>query len=421
MKIKKGKFFNLIFQLTAYLLLEIIYIWIISDKYAYSGFTFDFDLSRYIIGTFAAGVATFLLAKLRMSSFIYGILSLLLVLVLYPSTLIYKYIDVTPLILFSHLAYFFSIYIFSRVNKHRIRTKEISENQKSHFLFYLSCLGILPFIFVFGPHINLKNLLLVDIYEARAVQKENLGPITAYLYSWLSRVIIPILLVYAAFQRKKIIVIISFSFLIFLFLCGAHKSVFFGTILLLFFIYGSMEKKIRNFSLGLIFVFSISLFIYAISENFLLAGISARRGFMIPALLDSYYFDFFHDKPLIWSWSFLKSFYQYPFEVLPPYVIGKEFFNQPNMAANNGIISDGYMNLGLLGVFLNIAVVSLLFSYFNNLNINHRFFGIFFILLISLTSSYLPVVLLSHGLIVLLLISQYFLKDTGIIYNQTKH
>ena len=153
--------------------------------------------------------------------------------------------------------------------------------------------------------------------------------------------------------------------------------------------------------------------LYFISGNYYISSLVVRRVFFIPALLDTYYFDFFKDKPIYWSASFLSPFIDYPYDLNPPHLIASHYFNKPEMSSNNGIISDGYTNFGWIGILVNIGIVSTIFSMINSLNINHKFFGLFFVFFITLLSSALPTVLITHGGIILILVSYLYLKDTG--------
>ena len=89
--------------------------------------------------------------------------------------------------------------------------------------------------------------------------------------------------------------------------------------------------------------------------------LSFRRVHFSSALLDICYLDFFKDNYLYWSESVLKSFLDYPYDVQATHLIGDVYFKRPDMSANNGFISDGYMNFGSTGVFINIIIVRVYF------------------------------------------------------------
>ena len=128
-------------------------------------------------------------------------------------------------------------------------------------------------------------------------------------------------------------------------------------------------------------------------------------------LLDISYLDFFEGKPLYWSESVLKQFFEYPYDIRHEYLIGELYFNNDAMAANNGLISDGFMNLGSWGVAINVFIVAGYFMILNSLKIPPKYFGLYFLVIFSFLSSSLSIVLMTHGALVLLLISIFLLNQ----------
>jgi hypothetical protein len=136
-----------------------------------------------------------------------------------------------------------------------------------------------------------------------------------------------------------------------------------------------------------------------------------RRVHFIPALLDITYLDFFRDNFLYWSETLINPFLEYPYEAPHAHLIGEHFFNSPSMDANNGIVSDGYMNAGFAGVFANILLVSTYFWFLDNLNIPPKYFGLYVMLIFSMISSSTLTVMLTHGGFLLLIVSVSLLKQ----------
>jgi len=110
----------------------------------------------------------------------------------------------------------------------------------------------------------------------------------------------------------------------------------------------------------------------------------------------------------------LGSIISYPYSMPPQNIIGEIVFLSKDVFANNGIISDGFMNMGMTGVVVNILIVSACFAFLSRLRISTQFFGVIFLFFYSLVSSFLPVVLITHGGLLLLFIGQFFLKDTSL-------
>ena len=82
------------------------------------------------------------------------------------------------------------------------------------------------------------------------------------------------------------------------------------------------------------------------------------------------------------------------------------------MNANNGLISDGYMNLGVIGILLNLILFSSIMTFIKSLNINMKFYGIIFLFIFSVVSSPLSTIMVTHGGFFLLIILNFMLKNT---------
>ena len=110
----------------------------------------------------------------------------------------------------------------------------------------------------------------------------------------------------------------------------------------------------------------------------------------------------------------MRNIIDYPYDLPVNFLIGEQYSGDVATSANNGFISDAFANLGYLGVAVISMLVAVIFSTFKSMNISHRFFGIFFILMsFTMVGSAFFTTLLTHGLLILLLVSQLFLKDTA--------
>jgi hypothetical protein len=272
---------------------------------------------------------------------------------------------------------------------------------------------LIPYIIIYGPSINLKNLLLIDVYESRTIQTEFGNLYTSYSYSFLTKFLLPTLLVIFIIKGKLLQVFFLALAFIFLFLCGAHKAVLFSLFLLFIFYFFKYEIKIRYFLLSIIVILLLSQISYLLFDNVYVEGLIIQRTFFLNSLLDIYYFQEFLDKPIYWSDSFLKSFIDYPHSVEPAYLIGAKYFDSPEMQANNGIISDGFMNFGFMGIMINSFLFCILLVLVKSMKISHHFFGVFVILLIAFRNSALSTSLLTHGIVLFIFYCQFSLRGSN--------
>lgn len=402
-----------------YLLFLLSFVSVVKDLYAFekaainAGLEFGFSWLKFVVGSIILLINLLALTMLRFKEVIYSILILVVVFFVIPSTVVFINLEhVNYQILMSHNILFWSIVFFSFVGI-KVKTHYTNVKSSSLILGVVVIVCMIPFFILFAPYIDLNNLLLKDIYETRAAVALNVDNLfTNYTYSWLNRYLIPALLVFGLYFKKRITIVFCIFSLIFLFLCGANKVVFAGLIMVLLLYRYEFTRKMNvllKFIVGVSFISWIAALVFGSTE---LISIVVRRPFMLPALLDILYFDFFQDSFLYWSQSITGSFIDYPYKMPHSYVVGLEYFGKETWNANNGIISDGFMNAGMLGVIINALIVGLFFSIISQLNISHRFFGLLFLFVFSLVSSLLTTVLLTHGGMILLLLAIFVLRNT---------
>ncbi len=387
------------------------------DDFNYVSFTqgikFYFYLPRYILVSTIILAYCALLLYSSVSDFLYSILLLILIFFVIPSGLLFSSNkNLNPGIFMMHNLFFLLVYVFSFI-KWNLTFPSINNYQSMILLISISVIGLIPFIVLYWPYLDIRNLWMVNVYETRALVLSKVHNLyTAYTYSWFSKIIIPTSLVFCIYFRKNTLLIISIISLLFLYLCGAHKTVFYGTFfMIIFYKYDYLRKM--NFFMKLMTLFLTLTIVSTIAFDYsILWELTFRRALMLSALLDYCYFDFFNHNYIYWSDSFLSMFIHYPYDISPDFIIGREYFNRPKMNANIGIISDGFKNAGYYGALINIAIVSLIFSFLNSLKISPKFFGLFILFLFTLLNSSLTTILLTHGGGLMLLVAMFFLRNT---------
>ncbi|WP_304141520.1 hypothetical protein [Mesoflavibacter zeaxanthinifaciens] len=414
MKIKlNAKFyFSIYFFTLLYFYHDVINTYFYWRYFAYLKETiFDFSWLRFVVASVIFYINLYFLFKKDKVKIIFSVLAIFFILVTIPSLIAFTSKNIYPIkLLIYHQVLFFSLYFFSSFKVSFDKFPGIKKNQALIVLFGITTIGIIPYLLVYGPYINLNNLLLKDIYQTRAVMSGLSNPYFGYTYSLFTKIIIPLLIVFAIEQRKWHFVFIGIFYLILFYLFGAHKTVYIGLVVVLIFYklsYLGLVRKIIKYSNLLLFA-SIVLAFYGSDDLWILIF---RRVHFLPTLLDLQYLDFFEGKPLYWSNSFLKGIIDYPYDLKHAKLIGDAYYDNKEMNANNGLISDGYMNFGSLGVFINTLIISFYFMFLNSLNISSKYFGVFFLVVIAFISSSLFTVFLTHGAIALLLLSIFLLNE----------
>lgn len=380
----------------------------------------DSELWIHILGYLIPIGLTLFLVILPVTELIYCVLCLLVVLVIYPTSILWSHLNSDPRIILLYVLYFLIVFLASISFKVRLALPQIKERQKTLFFVVLSVLLITPFVFIYAPHINFQNFALTSevIYESRDLETSLSNPYTGYVYSQLSNVILPLLLLLATLHKEYLKAVAAFAMLIFMFLVGGHKSVFFGAFLVAYFFIGTYLTKVKIFFFGLLLFLLASIVVHHFTNDFFLVSLFARRIFFLPAILEIGYFDFFDKVPIYWSDSILSNFVAYPFDLSTRNLIGRHVLGNVITNANNGIVSDGFMNFGIVGSLINILLVSFVYAILNSLNLSHRFFGLIFLLFFTFMSSYFFTSMVTHGGLLLLILAYISLRNSHQLYDR---
>ncbi len=400
-----------------YLLLMVLYTYKIKTYFYWKNIAgaqdtfFDFSLGRVTVATLLFAVNLHFIGKLKYKRFNFITLCLFFLLLTIPSLISFTSKNMYPLkLVFYHQILFYALYYIPKIRLSFEKVPRLNKKQTLFFFFFLVTIGIIPYLYVYGPDINLKNLFLIDVYKTRTNMAKLSNPYFGYTYSLFTRIVIPLLIVYAVELKNKLLVLLGIIYLLLFYLFGAHKTVYLGLIVVLIFYKWSYLQTINRVLKYSILFILLCVFLALLSFDYPWI-LTFRRIHFLPALLDICYLDFFDENYLYWSESVLKRFIEYPYEISHTKVIGREYFGNANVGANNGLISDGYMNYGTIGVVLNILLVSFYFMVLNNLKIPSKYFGVYLLVVFSFLSSSTLTVFLTHGAIALLLISIFLLSE----------
>lgn len=410
------KFLSIQFLLfLVYITLELYYKFFISIQFYYLGFHFDFSILKFI----ESKILYFILILLsyflyNRSSFIFAIFVLLILFFYIPNAILFSYGDMIRGPVYSN---FIFIFIFSIIASFKIKLNTIRIPKKYISLFFiiLALLVFLPIFFVYGFKINLNTLLLKDIYKTRAIFSDKETSLIKYFYNWEVKAIIPLLLVYLLIQKKYFQSFFAFSILIYLFLISGNKIVYMTSIITMFFYFIGKDytNKIIFFLAGILVLLTVLPIIDVfLLNNYLLRGTIVMRTFYFPSLLNYCYFDYFEHISLYFSENTpFNLFLDSPLEIKSARIISKEYFQNSDMYANNGVISDGFMNLGYFGVVLLSILVGTIFLFFNSFNLSSKYFGVFLAFVFLFLSLPTFTVLLTGGLWIFFIIAFFILRD----------
>src|SRR5690606_31688255 len=165
----------------------------------------------------------------------------------------------------------------------------LNKKQSLYLFIFIVTLGVIPYLIQYGPYINLKNLLLLEVYETRAKMSSISNSYIGYSYSIYTKIIIPLIIVFSLELKSKITLLYGILLLMLFYLFGAHKTVYIGLIVVLVFYklsyYFAIKKIVLLFNITLVTAFvMIMLFNYDY-----LWILTIRRVQFIPTLLDVCY------------------------------------------------------------------------------------------------------------------------------------
>jgi hypothetical protein len=418
-KTDKIKYSNLKLLIALYALFLICFSFVIKNLHVFlkasetADLIYEFGLLKFVLATGIVFSNMFVLSSIKLKDLQYSVLVLVLIFFVFPSAVLFINVNGVDIRIFiSQNIFFWGILLIGKI-KIKFKIKKANLESSKKILLLVVLLGMIPFVILYLPYIDLENLLLRKIYQTRALMIANVDNLyTGYTYSWFNKFIIPSLLVFGLYQKSKKIIFLGIFSLVFLYLCGANKAVFAGLIMVLLLYRFEYRKKINYLLLFLIAVTIISLMSSLFINSNELMVMAIRRPFLLPGLLDILYFDYFDGNSLYWSESITGAFIEYPYDRPHAFMVGEQYFQKSVWNANNGIISDGFMNAGMIGVLINTFIVGIYFSILNQLNISGKFFGLIFLFIFSLISSSLTTVLLTHGGLILLILAIFVLKGT---------
>ncbi|MBK7964322.1 MAG: hypothetical protein IPK10_02705 [Bacteroidetes bacterium] len=180
---------------------------------------------------------------------------------------------------------------------------------------------------------------------------------------------------------------------------------YFSIFIYLFFYFSHhdfVQKIIFYFQLVVAALFLFPLVDYLVfNPSPVLVGTFVNRFLFIPALLTQWYFEYFDGRPFFFAEShFFRLYFQSPFDLPVGFQISKVYLHTTDTYANNGVVSDGFMNLGIIGVILYSLIVALFFGIINSLKLNAGYFGLYFMYIYMLLSAPLLSCFITGGILV---------------------
>jgi len=393
---------SMFFEIILYILLFIFYKYPLSTIYSYSGFTsYNYHFTKLFISIVCV-LSLILAGKMVKNDVYYFIYHIFFVMGVLPGYVMYVFsnISIIPCVLISIPLWM--LWIVDVLNIYiKIKIQPILLNKQLIFILVgLLFAVMLPF---FGniSLINFNNLLFKDVYVTRFVNREIKNPLIGYLMSPLSRYVLPFLAVYALINKKKILFIFTVLCVLFIYLTsGALKGLLFSYASVIFFYkYLTIKEKTYKFLKYLNLVLAIDLIYFFITKQELFTTYLRRLLFVSVYLFDNYY-KYFNDNYTYYGHTRIGSILGANPELRGITLwFGENILGKEGLNASVGTFVEGYISLGVIGVFFASLFFILFSIFYRGLNIDNRYIGLLFVCTGLFRGAMFGPLLLTHGLV----------------------
>ncbi|MGM0867037.1 MAG: O-antigen polymerase [Bacillota bacterium] len=415
--LKRGLLLSII-----YIALIINYRFIIAIHFDYLGFhTQYFSIYKLFIASILVFIMICLSLFIR-NKFYSIVYTISLTLLFFGQTIFYVYNNSNFILAIYMAIPLLLIYIIDKIdrgNKNRLKSIKVNLKDKLTYitLVIVTIILIAPYLQNI-TNINFKNLLFIDVYETRAANNST-NFLMGYIFSPLSRVLLPFLLIYSINNKKRVLATFSvISILLIFLLNGALKSILIGFIASLFFLRGDYVKKNLTFLFAILAAFTISIIQYILADSYLIADY-IRRIFLTPSRLFQVYYDYFNGNFTFYKHSNVAEILgQNEYDFFIPQFIGENVIGLKGLYANVGIFTEGFFSLGTLGVFLSSCIFAFIVYVIKQLNLHPSYFGIMFSYLYIVNTSFFETLLFTHGLLFYILFAYLFIPTSNRMLNR---
>ncbi len=353
------KFITLLYKL----LLDITYVALLYPLYAYAGFDLHTDFLSVLTGGMCAiGVILLLPGQLqRVSDLLIYALAAIMVL---PLTTYCTFGGGSKTL--TMVAFLFYVVALTLVKL--TPTVELPELPRTAAdLIFLGMFVLLVVYIVFtsvyylGFSVFNISFDFTGVYETRSVYKATTIPLSGYLYPWAGNAVFPAAMAYYLHRKRYgFVVAAAFASLMIYTVTGQKSTLFAIALTIGVYIALRFKSKLMWIALAVLGLTLVCTVVYYALDSIMPYSMFVRRLLILPAKITDEYHAVFSEFPkLRLSHSILSGVFPYPFATDPAELIGGLFYNEGETHANTGILGDGFMNFGYVGML----VWSVLFAF----------------------------------------------------------
>lgn len=248
---------------------------------------------------------------------------------------------------------------------------------------YLLLLGLIfiliPVVSFFILTEGVPTFTAFNLYKVYEIRKNSIKLIKGmnYLVPWVTKVIIPFLLVFYLDKKKWGRVFFIVLIQMYLYTILAQKTFLFTPVLVIG-VYYLIKKDMLNwgFEKGFSVGICVTSGLFLLNHNWIMpVSLFVRRIFFVPATIKFSFYDFFIKNPKV---HFADGMIGRIFGITSPYEMEipkkiASFIGRPDSNCNGGYLADAYANGGVVAVIiiavLLVVFIKLLESFSKNVNL----------------------------------------------------
>lgn len=231
---------------------------------------------------------------------------------------------------------------------------------------------LVQFLIGFGSRLRLVSFL--EVYDLRAEFVDAIATTNSFIgysISWMTYVIGPAFLALGMIRRNLLFLVLGVVIEFLVYSAAGFRIapmvilLVVGLIVLLRF-FGSSRLGIAIVwtFVGLVV---LCIAIGLIFENAYIPFLLVGRPILMPGLLTGFYYEFFSLNPkAMLGYSIFRGVFAYPYDLLPPNLIGIAYFQNPATFANASIWADSYANFGFIGMYVFAALLGGVLWFFDS-------------------------------------------------------
>lgn len=404
---------QVLFVLLYRLSLDLVYLWQLSPNYAYSNFTTDLYLPRYLLSLVVLIAFSPLVARLQQDEHPSSIMITLICYTYFIPLTSYCGCKGASLSFFL-IAVFYCAWMIALQFCLPIFLLKPQENRFAKHVFpVLTVLFSLFVLYISGKYTGFRMFFdVINVYGVRAeAASYELSTAANYFLSFCT-VVLSFAILYWL-QKKNVILVFFLLFIYFLYYSiGAHKAVFLFMVLLLgcWFVY--REWMLRWMG-ALLCITTITTGIISAMGNLLPMSVFVRRMMILPVQISESYMNFFSQHTLnLFRDGFMgKASFSPIYTTTIPRIIG-EFRGTPYSNCNNGLLGDLFANvptaLGLLLMPLILVLCFRLLDFVSKDRVQKLLFPICVLFAMSFINGSWSTALLSDGYLLACLLLYFF-------------